>query len=189
MPQTGIADWVGVTHQFVSKVQAEIKKKTPVELAPNKSASCNQLHDRTASTEPKEGLARSETVKVKRGDSEYDQKVKVKKVLDSTGMQVPEHLIKYFERANEYRGLIKQIHAVYKVLKDGKESGDQFYRYIDVSRLTADFNNAKHLVKFAMPFAVCRYCGGSENNMECRCCGGSGFVNEGMYKNTPREFK
>ncbi|KKM86736.1 hypothetical protein LCGC14_1276100, partial [marine sediment metagenome] len=140
-------------------------------------------------SKPKNQLNRAKTRTVKRSGSEYEAKVPEKKTLDSTGKQVPEHLVKFFERANEYRQLIRQVHAVYKVCKEGKESGDLFYKYIDVSHLTAAFNTAKHNLKFAMPFAVCRYCGGDENNMECRACGGAGFVNEGMYKNTPREFK
>jgi len=178
MSQYDIARHVGCSNAFVSKIQVALKK-----------LSVNQLTDRTALSEPKEGLERSKTVKVKRGGSEYDQKVPEKKVLDSRGKQVPEHLIKYFERANEYRQLIRQVHAVYKTLKDGKESGDLFYKYIDVSDLTARVNTLKYLIKFGMPFAVCGYCGGDEMNAECRACDGAGFVNERMWTVTPREFK
>ena len=178
MPQSEIALYVGCTQQFVSKVQAELEK-----------LSHNQLLDRTAKTGQKTGLSRSKSVKVKRGKSEYEMKVPERKVLDATGKEVPKHLVKYFERANEYRQLNRQVHAVYKICKDGKESGDLFYKYIKLSSLTAAFNTAKHNLKFAMPYAVCRYCGGDENNAECRACGGAGFVNEGMYKCTPRELK
>lgn len=177
-PQTEIAQHVGVTHQFVSKIQAELEK-----------LSCNQLHDRTALSEPKEGLERAKTVKVKRGGSEYEAKVPERKVLDATGKEVPEHLVKYFSRANEYRVLRAQVHAVYKVLKDGKESGDLFYQYINISHLTAAFNTAKHNIKHGMPYAVCGYCGGDERNAECGICNGSGFVNEAKWRVTPREFK
>ena len=177
--QRDIGRHVGCTQKFVWKICEEIKK----------SASDDQSSDRTALSGQKTGIARSKTVNVKRGESEYEMEVPKRKVLDATGKEVPEHLVKYFERANEYRGLVRQVHAVYKVLKDGKESGDQFYRYIDVSDLTARVNNLKHLIKFGMPYAVCGYCGGDEMNAECRACGGSGFVNEGMYKATPRELK
>ncbi len=179
MSQSAIADYVGCTQQYVNKI---IKKATSAIPQP----SCRI----ESGSEPNNKvLPRPKTVKVKRGKSEYEAKVPEKKTLDSTGMDVPEHLIKYFERANEYRALIRQIHAVYKICKDGKESGELFYKYIDVSHLTAAFNTAKHNLIFAMPFAVCRFCGGDENNAECRACGGAGFVNKGMYKNTPREFK
>ena len=179
MSQRDIARHVGCTQKFVWKICEEIKK----------SASDDQSSDRTALSGPKEGLERAKTVKVKRGKSEYEAKVPEKKVLDATGKQVPEHLVKFFERANEYRGMIRQVQAVYKICKDGKESGDLFYKYVNLSTLTAAFSTAKHNLKFAMPFAVCRYCGGDENNAECRACDGAGFVNEGMYKNTPRELK
>lgn len=178
MSQHEIARHVGCTQQFVSKTQAEFEK-----------LSNNQLLDRTALSGSKTGLERSKTVKVKRGESEYEAKVPERKVLDATGKEVPEHLVKYFERANEYRQLVRQVHAVYKTVKDGKESGELFYKYINLSSLTAAFNTAKHNLRFAMPFAVCRYCGGDERNAECRACDGAGFVNEGMYKNTPRELK
>ena len=178
MPQSEIALYVGCTQQFVSKVQAELEK-----------LSHNQLLDRTAKTGQKTGLSRSKSVKVKRGKSEYEMKKPAKKVLDSTGKQVPEHLVKFFERANEFRQPIKLLNDILKAVREGKEAGDQLFRFIKIENLTAEIGNVKRIFRFGLPYAVCPYCGGDENNAECRACDGCGFVNEATYRATPRDLK
>jgi hypothetical protein len=179
MSQREIARYVGCTQAFVWRICEEIKK----------SASDNQLSDRTAKTGQKTGLLRSKTVNVKQGKSEYEAKKPEKKVLDSTAKQVPEHLVKYFKRANEYRQMIKQLNDMLKTVRKGKEASDLFYRYIKIENLTADINNVKRIFRFALPYSVCPYCGGDENNKECRACDGCGFVNEMTYKATPGDLK
>lgn len=185
MAQTDIARHVGCTHQFVSKIQAEFEK-----------LSCNQLHDRTALSGQKAGLSgqktgrsASGTVNVKRGGSSYEMKKPVKKVLDSTGKQVPEHLVKFFERANEFRQPIKQLNDMLKTVRKSKEAGDLVYRYIKIENLTAEIGNVKRIFRFGLPYAVCPYCGGDEKNAECRACDGCGFVNEATYRATPKDLK
>lgn len=177
--QHNIARHVGCTQPFVSKICAEIKK----------SASDNQLSDRTTLLEPKAGVLRSETIKAKRGDSKYEMRKPKKKVLDATGKQVPEHLVKYFERANEFRQSIKQLNDMLKTVRKGKEAGDLIYKFIKIENLTAEIGNVKRIFRFGLPYAICRYCGGDEKNAECRACDGCGFVNEMTYKSTPRELK
>lgn len=178
MSQNDIARHVGCTQQFVSKVQAEFEK-----------LSNNQLLDRTALSGSKTRIARSKTVKVKRGDSKYEMKTPVKKVLDARGKEVPEHLVGYFERANEYRQMIRQLNTMLKTVRDGKNANDLFYKFIKIENLTADINNVKRIFRFAVPYSVCPYCGGDENNAECRACDGCGFVNEATYRATPRDLK
>lgn len=175
--QREIARHVGVTEGFVRKVKNESK-----------------AHVRTGTqidsgSGPINKDSRSKTVNVKRGQSEYEAKVPEKKTLDSTGKQVPEHLVKYFERANEYRQMIKQLNDMLKTVREGKEAGDLFYKFIKIENLTAAINNVKRIFRFALPFSVCGYCGGDENNEYCRACDGCGFVNEMMYRATPGEFK
>ncbi|NIV68579.1 MAG: hypothetical protein GWN41_00340 [Phycisphaerae bacterium] len=148
----------------------------------------NSSEDRPDS-KPEKRVSRADTRKVKRGESEYEMKVPEKKILDSKGQQVPEHLVKYFERANEYRQMIKQLNDMLKTVREGKEAGDLFYRYIKIENLTAEIGNVKRIFRFALPYAVCRYCGADENNAECRACDGCGFVNELTYISTPAELK
>ena len=172
-----IANHVGVTERYVRKLQAELK-----------SYPRNSSEDKPHS-KPKNQLSRAKTRSAKRGESEYEMKVPEKKVLDSTGKQVPEHLIKYFERANEYRQMIKQLNGMLKTVREGKEVGDLFYRYIKIENLTAEMGNVKRIFRFALPYSICPYCGADENNAECRACDGCGFVNEMTYKSTPKDLK
>ena len=137
MSQRGIADWVGCTQGFVSKIQAGLKKQTEdKKQADTKSYSIPSNTIESPLSEPEEGLARAKTVKVKRNGSEYDYTVPEKKVLDSTGKQVPEHLVKYFERANEYRQMIRELNGMLKTVREGKETGDLFYRFIKIHKWT-----------------------------------------------------
>ena len=180
MSISAIARHVGVTESYFKKIQSDLKnqansgEKRGVNSSPLKPDS-----------KPKNQLNRAKTRTIKRGGTECEVKVPEKKVLDSTGKQVPEHLVKYFERANEYRGMIKQLNGMLKTVREGKEAGDLFYRYIKIENLTAEIANVKRIFRFALPYAVCRYCGADENNAECRACDGCGFVNEMTYKATP----
>ncbi len=76
-----------------------------------------------------------------------------------------------------------------KTVRKGKEAGDLFYKFIKIENLTAEIGNVKRIFRFGLPYAVCGYCGGDENNAECRACDGSGFVNELTYKATPEDLK
>ena len=173
-----IANHVGCTERYVFQIQAAIAKGEPLNSSVDKPDS-----------KPKKKLSRAKTRKVKRGDSDYEATVPEKKVLDSTGKQVPEHLVKFFERANEYRQMIKQLNDMLKTVRKGKEAGDLFYKFIKIENLTAEIGNVKRIFRFGMPYAVCGYCGGDENNAECRACAGCGFVNEATYLATPKDLK
>jgi len=184
MSARGIADHVGCTERYVFKIQADLKKQDT--SGENRGMNSSYLKP---DSKPNNQLSRAKTRTVRRGDGECEVTVPEKKVLDATGKQVPKHLIKYFERANEYRAMIKQLNDQLRTVREGKEKGDLFYRYIKIENLTAQIGNVKRIFKFAMPFAVCGYCQADENNAECRACDGCGWVNEITFKATPKEFK
>lgn len=112
-----------------------------------------------------------------------------KKMVDSTGMEVPEHLVHIFERANEYRSHITTLNKMLRWVKDGQVANDPFFKYIKIENLSAEIGNVKRIFRFAIPYAVCRYCGGDVNNDYCRACGGSGFANEMIYISTLEDLK
>ncbi|MBW8040545.1 MAG: hypothetical protein FVQ85_11145 [Planctomycetes bacterium] len=179
MSQHDIARHVGCTQQYVHKIVKEIDEAIQQPGCQIESGS-----------EPENKvLPRPKAVKVKRGDAEYEMQVPEKKVLDSKGKQVPEHLVKYFERSNEYRQMIRELNVMLKTVRDGKDAGDLFYRFIKIENLTAEIGNVKRIFRFALPYAVCPYCGADENNAECRACEGCGFVNELTYRATPEDLK
>ena len=172
-----IANHVGVTERYVFKIQSALK-----------TYPMNSSEDKPDS-KPEKQLFRADTRNVKRGGSEYEMKKPAKPVLDATGKQVPEHLVKFFERSNEFRQPIKQLNDMLKTVRKGKEAGDLLYKFIKIENLTAHIGNVKRIFRFAMPFSVCRYCGADENNAECRACDGCGFVNEATYLATPKDLK
>ena len=172
-----IANHVGITERYVFKIQSALK------IYP-----MNSSEDRPDS-KPKKQLSRADIRNVKRGESQYEAKVPERKLLDSTGKQVPEHLVKFFERTNEFRQPIKQLNDMLKTVRKGIEGGDRIFKFIKIENLTAEIGNVKRIFRFGMPFSVCPYCGGDENNKECRACDGCGFVNELTYRATPRDLK
>jgi hypothetical protein len=176
--QHDISRYVGCTQAFVSKVCAEM---TEVPEEP-------QADDKPQDS-AKKNTSRSETVDVKRGDSEYKAKKPKKKVQDATGSPVPKHLVKIFKRHKEFRAPIKQLNDMLRAVRQGIEAEDKLYRFIKIENLTAEINNVKRIFRFALPYAVCPYCGGDENNDDCRACDGCGFVNEATYQATPKELK
>ena len=179
-----IANHVGVTERYVKKIHSDLKIQD--NMAASHGVNCSPHRP---DSKPNNQLNRAKSRTVNRGDSKYEAKVPEKKVLDSSGKQVPEHLVKYFERANEYRGMIKQLNDMLKTVRTGKEAGDLFYRFIKIENLTAEIRNVKSILRFAMPYATCPYCGGDENNDECRACSGCGFVNELTWISTEKGLK
>ena len=175
---TDIAKHVGCARVYASKCFAEFRKAAEDSKQKNEGL-----------FPPGTADVRAPKAEVKRGGKKYEQKIPAKKVLDSKGKQVPGHLIKYFERANEYRVMIRQLNDMLKEVRDGKNEGDLFYRYIKIENLTAEIGNVKRIFRFALPFAVCPYCGGDENNSDCRACEGCGFVNEMTWKTTPEDLR
>lgn len=85
--------------------------------------------------------------------------------------------------------MIKQLNEQLKTVRDGKNAGDLFYRFIKIENLTAEIGNVKRIYRFALPYAICGYCGGDENNAECRACDACGFVNEMTYRSTLEDLK
>jgi len=174
---TDTAKHVGCTRAYVTARFAEFDKEAAGEVK------------KTKKKKPSASLFKPSTVDVRRGESKYEMKKPEKKVLDATGKQVPEHLVEFFERANEFRQPIKQLNDMLKTIRKGKEAGDLIYKFIKIENLTAEIGNVKRILRFALPYAVCPYCGGDEKNAECRACDGCGFVNEMTYKSTPKELK
>lgn len=176
-----IAKHVGCTRVYVSARFAEFDNKKKAKVA--KKAAKKQSSSKGPTLFP------PKTVETSRDGTNYTMKKPAKKVLDSKGKQVPEHLVEYFKRTNEFRTSVKQLNDILKAVRKGKEAGDQLYKFIKIENLTAEIGNVKRIFRFGMPYAVCPYCGGDENNAECRACDGCGFVNEMTYRSTPEDLK
>lgn len=106
---------------------------------------------------------------------------------DSTGRVVPEHLIGIFSRKNEIKIHIHQLNQMLKAIKDACANNDPLYHYIKLNPLEVEVGNVKRNLRFSLPYAVCRYCGG--DGRDCRACGETGIANETGYLATPQEMK
>jgi hypothetical protein len=65
---------------------------------------------------------------------------------------------------------------------------DPLWTFMHFNDLELQSGNVKALIRFTLPHAVCPYCRG-EDSEGCKCCRESGFVNESVWKITPREIR
>jgi hypothetical protein len=107
---------------------------------------------------------------------------------DKAGRVIPDHLIKVFE-STDIQGYLKQVRALKSEIQFSKEN-DPNWRYLNWNNFDVEMKNVICSLKFSIPYAVCRFCGGDggvEGN--CGCCKGAGWINESMYNNTPEDLK
>lgn len=182
-----IARWVGVTESYVRKTRDE-----KLLAKPEKE---DEAHPRTGAridpeTDSKTQEKRSDTLKVKRGDQEYEMKNIAKGVqplTDSVGEIVPEKLIPVFSRINEIKILIHQLNKLLKVVKEGQARNDPLWSFCKLNPLEVETANVKRNLRFTIPYSVCLYCSGEGKG--CRACNEMGFTNEQGYISTAEELK
>lgn len=112
-----------------------------------------------------------------------------KPVTDSKGKPVPEHLREVFERIPEIRELVTQLSDVLKTATEAQAEDDLLFVNCKLQQLKTYISNARGVLRFTMPYAVCPMCCGDVNNDDCRTCDGRGFLNDTQYKIVPAEFK
>ena len=110
-------------------------------------------------------------------------------VLDTTGREVPSHLAPVFSRVDEVKEHVKVINKILKTVREAQAANDPLYRNCKLESLKMDIGNVKRNLRFTLPHAVCRYCGGDVNNATCRACGGAGFLNEISFIAVPEDMK
>lgn len=110
-------------------------------------------------------------------------------VKDAVGKIVPAHLVEVFYRADEIRVYIRQMNQMFKDIKEAQSKNDPLWVNCKLDSLKADVGNLRRNLRFALPYAVCCYCGGDINNKECTGCNSMGFLNELSYKAAPADMK
>lgn len=109
--------------------------------------------------------------------------------VDATGKAIENKSVAaIFERGNELVGLAGTVTKLKSMVARAVESGDELFAEINLSQFEADCNNVYRAIRFAMPHAVCRYCGG-DRHKTCKACNGRGWVGEAKFKATPEEMK
>ena len=118
---------------------------------------------------------------------EAKRKLEKENIIDRGGMAVPDHLFDVFKRSGEVSGLRQQL-ITFKsnVLKAAKED-EELYRYLNLNVFTTEIDNVIRSIKFAVPFAVCRYCSG--DGERCTACKGCGFLNKTQWDAVPEDMR
>jgi len=127
--------------------------------------------------------------KPKNEGSAGDEPEKKEKILDSTGMEVPENLREVFSRVPEIKEHIATINQMFKTIREAVANNDELYAHCNIDSLKRDIGNLRRNLRFAKPYSVCKYCGGDVNNENCRACSGHGWVNEDAYMTTAEDLK
>ncbi len=176
LTDNAIAQWVGVTRRYVSKIRKQQSTKR------EQSSHSRQGQSRSAyqARKPDSGPKKSSGKEISKPDN-------VKELLDTVGEIVPKHLVKIFSRANEIKVFIHQLNKMLHTVREEQANNDPLYAYVKLNALEVEAGNVKRNLKFGLPYAVCRYCGGDGKN--CRACDQLGWVNEMRYRTTAKELK
>jgi hypothetical protein len=164
-----IAELIGFSASYVSKKRREYADfvKAQSEQKPETKPEDEEEKEPDAPTEPEPEPA----------------------VVDELGKPVPKHLESVFNRRPEIKQHIKEAMAIVKTVKDAVLKNDPLYCNCKVEQLKSHMSNFRSVLRFTLPYAVCPYCGGDENNQECKACEQHGFVNEATYLATPKNMK
>lgn len=112
-------------------------------------------------------------------------------VTDRTGRAIPDmEIVSIFNRASELERLARTASELKGTVTRGAEAKDELFCRIPVSQFQADCSNLHRAIRFSMPYAVCRFCGGEgRQTKSCRCCKGTGWITEQEFKATPKEMQ
>lgn len=143
------------------------------------------------------GLHDSDTIEVTRGGKTFQQKKQVKpfpklalspKVVDKVGREIPHELIEVYLQRPVIEKLIRTLDEIKNQVKRACEVHDPIFSLLQYQGFQTHMENLRRNLKFALPFAVCPYCGGRHSD-SCDACKGFGFVNSILYTSAPRELK
>jgi hypothetical protein len=213
-----LARHVGVGRRFVTKIRSQFDEThtNPTEIpvahgalgahdsheivdANNKDIAA-PIADADDSVEGAHGALRahdSDTIEVTRGGKTYQQKKQTTptkkqeqppKILDKVGREIPHELIEVYLQRPVIEKLIRALDEIKNQVKHSYDAHDLIYSMLNFQSFQANMENLRRDLKFALPFAVCPYCGGRQSE-SCKACKGFGFVNSITYKMAPHELK
>jgi len=127
------------------------------------------------------------------GNEEQDletEEVGKKGLVDKGGWEIPEHLQEIFEQRKILTGLMRQVELINGQINRLIESNHPVATYLNPNAYLSAYQNYHSQFRFAVPYAVCRYCGGDGGvGKNCTVCRGIGWVNEAIYHATPKVLK
>jgi hypothetical protein len=160
-------------------------------------ASLCDVDDKTVASvreylEQKKVIPKTE-VRVGKDGRSYDVKTKrevtpkaasSKEVKDPLGRIIPTAVLKYWNRAEEPKILMKSIDEVAKHLKSASDHKDPMYGELHFQGVMADLGKVMDNLKTVIPYCVCTLCQGHPEMQpkgECRLCYGRGLISKFRY--------
>jgi hypothetical protein len=109
-------------------------------------------------------------------------------VRDAANQTVPDHLAAVFLRAGEIKEYLNRIDRIKSEVKEAITANSDLWSWFRWNPFEIALANMRRQFRFAVPYAVCPYCGGQDSD-KCSGCKGAGFLNEESYKAAPQELK
>lgn len=112
------------------------------------------------------------------------------KLVDKGGAEVPEQLLEVFQRADEIKAYLNQATNLKNEVTRLAADEPDLWRYLNLNAFQAECGNVIRTLKFAIPYAVCRFCFAHETQKDtCQACKGAGWLNEKVFRQVPEEMK
>ena len=163
--------------QILEELEDELDRESPIDK-------CKTSQQNTA-TEPEDEESESEEdLEIEEDEDEH------KAPVDKGGWEIPEHLREIFEQKKILTGLMRQLEIIHGQINKMIASNHPVIMYLNPNAYLSAYRNYHSQLRFAIPYAVCRYCGGDGGiQKNCTVCKGVGWVNEAIYHATPSSLK
>lgn len=116
-----------------------------------------------------------------------------KKLQTSTGEDVPDDLVEIFDRTGELKEHVASLNKILGEIRKLCNEGDELYMYVTLAAFESAMKNATRQLRFALPYAVCLWCGGDRvigTATPSQCpCKGTGWINKTTYDSAPSDLK
>jgi len=164
--------------QILEELEDELDRESPIDKG--KTPQTNPA------TEPEDEESESE----EDFEIEEDEDDEHKAPVDKGGWEIPEHLREIFEQKKILTGLMRQLEIIHGQINKMIASNHPVIMYLNPNAYLSAYRNYHSQLRFAIPYAVCRYCGGDGGiQKNCTVCKGVGWVNEAIYHATPSSLK
>ena len=164
---------------------AEPKDDEPVEIN-------QELQIDNGSAEPEasdsDGDEDSEVVDDPQPNTEPKGETATVTMHDEVGEPVPDHLVPIFAARKRIKAYLNLIDKLKKNTKADVQENPDLWFYFRQNPWEVEMANVRRQYRFALPYAVCVYCGG-DPDMQCTACRGKGYLNEDLYRAAPAELK
>lgn len=171
--------------QILEELEEELATENPVNLGKEMLNQAKQTTEKRQETSVEEEGESEEDLEIEDDD---DDKPKVP--VDSGGWEIPEHLREIFEQKKILTGLMRQLEIIHGQINKMIASNHPVIMYLNPNAYLSAYRNYHSQLRFAIPYAVCRYCGGDGGiQKNCTVCKGVGWVNEAIYHATPSSLK